>query len=263
LDKSKTYGLIGSAIFCLLTFLILWFVLMPIPLMPEEDEGIMVSFGDNPEGAGIGDGGFSKPAVENVANPVPVAVSVPKPATTSRPQEMMTQDDENALAIAAQKKKDREKQRELDMQRLEQQRQAAAAVAEQKRRQEAIAKANDLMGGSFGNGGGSGSGTSTGDTRQGNPAGSGTSGGHGWSLNGRSLIGSLATPSYPSNVEGKVTVTIRVDAAGRVINASVGSNTTISDAQTRNAALTAAKNTRFSAGNGVSVGTITYNFKLR
>ena len=262
MDKSKIYGLIGSAIFCLLTFLILWFVFMPATMIPQEDEGIMVSFGDSPEGAGIGVGGPVNPTPENVVNPVPVAVSTPKPAV-SHPQEMMTTEDENALAIAAQKKKDRERNRELDMQRLEQQRQAAAEAAEQKRRQEAIAKANDLMGGSFGNGGGSGSGTSSGDTRQGNPAGSGTSGGHGWSLNGRSLVGSLATPSYPSNVEGRVTVAIRVDAAGHVTNASVSSPTNISDAQTRSAAVAAARNTRFSAGNGVSVGTITYNFKLK
>lgn len=147
-----------------------------------------------PEGAGIGDGGSTKPTLENVANPVPVAVSAPKPACF-RPQEMMTIDDENALAIAAQKKRTEKESKNSTCGELEQQQQAAAEAAEQKRRQEAIAKANDLMGGSFGNGGGSGSGTSSGDTRQGNPAGGGTSGGHGWSLNGRSLVGSLATPS--------------------------------------------------------------------
>ncbi|HNX89147.1 MAG TPA: TonB family protein [Paludibacteraceae bacterium] len=261
MEKSNIYGIIGSAIFCLLTFLILWFVVMPAPVIPEEDEGIMVSFGDSPDGAGLGDGGVIKTDIDNV-QPAP-ALSVPKPAVASRPQELLTQDNENTIAIATQKKKEREKQRELEIQKLEQQRQVAAAAAEQKRQQEAIAKANDLMGGSFGKGGGSGSGTTAGDTRQGNPAGSGTSGGHGWSLSGRSLVGSLATPSYPSNVEGKVTVAIRVDANGHVTNASVGSPTTISDAQTRNAAVSAARNTRFSGGSGVSVGTITYNFKLK
>ena len=86
---------------------------MPAPVIPEEDEGIMVSFGDSPDGAGLGDGGVIKTDIDNV-QPAP-ALSVPKPAVASRPQELLTQDNENTIAIATQKKKEREKQRELQI----------------------------------------------------------------------------------------------------------------------------------------------------
>ena len=118
------------------------------------------------------------------------------------------------------------------------------------------------MGGLFGKGG-TGSGTTTGNTTQGNPAGSGSSGGNSWSLSGRSLNGSLVQPKYDNDVEGKVTVNIRVDASGVVIGATIGSPTTISDQATRNAALAAANGTRFTGGSGAASGTITYNFRLK
>ena len=71
------------------------------------------------------------------------------------------------------------------------------------------------------------------------------------------LIGGFSSIDTPKAIPAVV------DAAGHVTNASVSSPTNISDAQTRSAAVAAARNTRFSAGNGVSVGTITYNFKLK
>lgn len=248
--------MLGSALFCLLTFLILWFVFMPAVVRPTEDEGIMVSFGDNIDGMGFGE---MIAGVEEMSSP-------PIPKQVSEQQELITQETEKSVVVPKQQTKPKTKPvtiTEQELQQQELQRREAAAAAEAKRRQEAAARSENLVGSAFGSGGGTGSGTTEGDTRQGNPAGSGTSGGHGWSLSGRSLIGTLATPSYPNNVEGKITVSIRVDASGRVTSATVGSPTTISDAQTRSAALSAARNTRFSSGGGVSVGTITYNFKLK
>ena len=124
-------------------------------------------------------------------------------------------------------------------------------------------KANALMGGMGSNTGSTGSGSTTGNTSQGNPLGSGSSGGNSWSLNGRSLSGRLVQPSYNSNEEGRITVNIRVDANGNVTSASVGSPTNISSTELRNAAISAAKATKFTSGNGVAAGTITYNFRLR
>lgn len=247
--------MIGSAIFCLLTFLILWFVFMPTVIKPAEDEGIMVSFGDELDGLGFGD--MIAGAEELTSPPTP-----PQPAEK---QELLTQETEKTLVIPKKQTNPRTTTRQVteqDIQRQEQRRREAAAAAEARQRQEAAARSENLIGGAFGSGG-AGSGNTSGDTRQGNPAGSGTSGGHGWSLAGRSLVGSLATPAYPNNVEGRITVSIRVDASGRVTSTSIGSPTTISDSQTRNAALTAARTTRFSSGSGVSVGTITYNFRLK
>jgi TonB family protein len=172
----------------------------------------------------------------------------------------MTQTD-NSLAIAEQKKKDQEHKarEEEERRRIEAERRAA----EDKRRkeQEAIDKAN--MDGMFGNNNSSGSGTSTGITQQGNPVGQGSSGGNSWSLTGRSLIGKLVTPSYDKNEEGKITVSIRVDQNGKVTVQSIDKPTTISDVTTRNAALNAARNTRFTSGKDISTGSITYNFNLR
>lgn len=256
MERSKIYGIIGSALFCLLTFLILWFVFMPTVANPPEDEGIMVSFGDDMDGLGFGD---------MIAGVQEMQTPTAPPPQRAEQQELITQETERSVVVTKQQPNPRTTRQvtEQDLQRQEQQRQQAAAAAAERQRQEAAARSENLVGSAFGSGGGSGSGTTTGDTRQGNPAGSGTSGGHGWSLSGRSLLGSLVTPDYPNNVEGRITVSIRVDASGKVTTASIGAPTNISDAQTRSAAVIAARNTRFSGGSGVSVGTITYNFTLK
>ena len=75
-------------------------------------------------------------------------------------------------------------------------------------------------------------------------------------------MGTLVKPSYSSNVEGKITVSIRVDANGNVTSASVVPPSTISDASMHNGAITAARQTKFSGGSGVAVGTITYHYRL-
>ncbi|MDE5739653.1 MAG: energy transducer TonB, partial [Bacteroidaceae bacterium] len=73
----------------------------------------------------------------------------------------------------------------------------------------------------------------------------------------------LAKPDYAdSNSEGTVLVAIQVSASGAVISASVTSSTT-SSAALKNAALVAAKKSRFSEGDKTESGTITYRFKLR
>lgn len=251
MKKSELYGSAGSMTFMVLLLLFLFLLFMPGTKMPEE-EGIMVSFGDAIEGGG--------PMQEVQPETKPVETS-PPPASASKPvkQDLMTQDD-NSLAIAEQKKKEREAREAAERERKEQ----ARIEAERKRKeQEAIDKANALMGGMGSNTGSTGSGSTSGNTSQGNPLGSGSSGGNSWSLNGRSLSGRLVQPSYNSNEEGRITVNIRVDANGNVTSASVGSPTNISSTELRNAAISAAKATKFTSGNGVAAGTITYNFRLR
>lgn len=256
MERSKIYGIIGSALFCLLTFLILWFVFMPTAVIPPEDEGIMVSFGDDMDGLGFGD---------MIAGVQEMQTPTAPPPQRAEQQELITQQTERSVVVPKQQPKlgTIRQVTEQNLQRQEQQRRQAEVAAAERQKQEAAARSENLVGSAFGSGGGTGSGTTNGDTHQGNPAGSGTSGGHGWSLSGRSLVGMLVTPDYPSNVEGRITVSIRVDASGRVTTTSIGSPTNISDSQTRSAALSAARNTRFSSGGGVSVGTITYNFRLR
>jgi TonB family protein len=262
--KSKTYGIIGSVVSLILLFLLLWFITLS-KITKVEDEGIVVSFGDSNDGSGR-----TETPLETPSTPPP-APKTPTPKAVK--QDLMTQTDES-LALEERKRKEKEKEKReqeralqetirqqqeaIRQQQLEQERK----TAEKKRKeQEAIEKANAAMGG-FGNNSSVGSGTGSGTTNQGNPLGKGNSGGNSWSLSGRSLTGRLVSPSYDKDVEGKITVNIRVNESGSVISATIGSPTTISDAQTRNAAISAAKSTRFSSGREVSSGSITYNFKL-
>lgn len=257
MEKSKIYGIAGAVVFSLLTFLILWLVYMPERLMPTEEEGIVVSFGNDMEGMGFG---------EMIAGMDETLAPRAEPQPTEQ-QEWLTQERVETLVIPKQqpdkstRKSPSSEERERSLR--QQQQREVSATAEAQRRQEATMRSENLIGSAFGNSESTGSGDTDSDTKQGNPAGSGVSEGHGWSLAGRSLVGVLATPAYTSNVEGRITVNIRVDADGKVTGVTIGSPTNISDVQTRNASLAAARSTRFSNGSGISVGTITYNFRLR
>ena len=87
-------------------------------------------------------------------------------------------------------------------------------------------------------------------------------GGNSWSLAGRN-IKALPRPSTQFNQEGRVVVDIQVNSEGKVISATIGEGTTVSDYQTRQVALEAARKAEFSASdNKIQVGKITYTFKL-
>ena len=89
----------------------------------------------------------------------------------------------------------------------------------------------------------------------------GSPGGNSWSLPGRDIKGTLPKPSNDFKQEGKVVVQIRVNAAGKVVRASViGGN--VSDKLTQQSAIDAAKKAKFTEGDSDVIGTITYIFKL-
>lgn len=154
-----------------------------------------------------------------------------------------------------------------------------AAAEEEARRQKAAAAMNGIFGGTSGSGTNYGSGNSSygrsynvqgsacGNTTKGNPAGtgvgSGSSGSGRWSLAGRSLKGYLSEPSYNYNAEGIVVVRIRVNAAGQVVDATLGQGSTTSDQGLIQAAIAAAKKATFSAGDSDTIGSITYVFKMK
>lgn len=250
MKKSELYGLVGTVIAGILVVLLLWLIVLPGLKAPEE-EGIMVSFGETV------DGGGNSPVAQPVSKPEPAAATPTQKVTAPTKEDVITQND-NSAVIAEQKRK----QQEAALKRAQEEQEKKQAE-QKKKEQTAINNANNTMSGLFGNSNSTGTGNTSGNTQQGNPLGSGTSGGNSWSLNGRSLSGRLVNPSYDKDVEGKITVNIRVDANGNVISASIGSPTNISDASTRNAAITAAKSTRFTSGNGIAAGSITYNFNLK
>lgn len=271
--KAKIESGLLTAVIMALLFLLLWLIYIDAPRQTEE-EGIEVAFGDSEDG-----GGSEPEAVPMPAIPVTQA----PPPTPQAPSEndLMVQEDEESLALAKQReeekkrraeqeeliRKQREEQARLEAeQRAEQQRiaeeQARKAAEEQEKRD----NANNLMAGMFGNNqqGAQGSGTTQGASRQGseNPVGHGSIGGNSWSLKGRN-IKALPKPSTHFNQGGKVVVNIQVNSEGKVISATIGEGTNVSDYQTKQVALEAARKAEFSPSeNKIQVGTITYTFKL-
>ena len=268
-QKSNIIASLGTLIVLLLLFLLLWFVSMGAPVLPE-DEGIEVSFGNVPEAGG------SEPNPE--AQSVPMESVAPPPAT-SKPtnNDLMTQEDEETLALQRQREKEEKVRKETEAERLRQEKAKAAqeeaeriakekALAEKKAKEQAAKDKAAAMGSLFGNNsaGAQGSGDTKGDGLKGNPvAGHGTTGGNNWSLAGRSIKGTLPEPKNDFRQDGKVVIAIWVLPDGTVKDAQVTRGTTISDQSTLQLALSAARKAKFSESDkSIQTGTITYNFKF-
>ena len=87
-----------------------------------------------------------------------------------------------------------------------------------------------------------------------------------WDLGSREILGSLQIPEMNKiQEEGRVVVTITVDPKGNVIDTRVNNRTNTTNLQLRNAALEAARKTKFNAigGDNNQTGSITYYFKLK
>ncbi len=266
-NKSHIIATAGTILFLLLVFLLLWFIYVGVPER-EEDEGILVAFGTVEEAGGT--------YAEEPATAQP-AESVSPPPTPQAPSDndLMTQEDEESLALAQQREEEEKRKRAEEEELIRKQKEAEAAaeveriarekqLAEQRaKEQQAIENANKL-GSLFGKAESTeqGTGSTQGEGAKGNPVSKGvTPGGDAWSLNGRSLRGTLAKPSAGGVQEGKVVVAIRVNAAGKVISTTIGQGTTISEKSTQRAAIVAAEKAVFSTGDSDVVGTITYYFK--
>ena len=258
----------------LILFLLLWFVYLDSPYVPEE-EGIEVALGDYVDG-----GAEQFTPAESVPE---VVAPAPAPAAPSA-NDLVVQEDEESLALQKKAEEERkrlaaeealrEKQRQEELARIEAERLAKEKAAAEKaaREQAARDKAKSLMSGAFGNNSNSpsGSGSTTGNTTQGdvkgNPASSGSGNGPQVSLAGRNLRGKLTTPKYDTNDEGIVVVSIRVNAAGKVVEAKKWQGTNTSNEALISAAVNAAKLATFSEtaeGSPDVFGTITYNFTNR
>ena len=250
--KRHIIASVGTAIFMLLLFLLLWFIYLTA-VIPEQEEGIEVAFGEVAEA-----GGYMEEQSEAMPVPAPEPVAPPQQAAPTVEEHITTEDPE-ALALAEAKRK----QEAQEKARLEAERKAReAAEAERKAKEaEAVAKAN-AFGSLFGNSGNTtGSGESDGSGQRGNPVGHGSVGGNSWSLAGRGIKGTLPMPSNNFRQEGKVVVQIRVNAAGEVVNATITGGD-VSDKQTQQLALEAARKAKFTEGDHDQIGTITYIFKL-
>lgn len=243
---------VGTAIFLLIVFLLLWFIRLTADV-PEEEEGVEIAFGEVAEA-----GGYMAEQSESVPMPAPEPATPVQPSSPAE-EEMLTSEEQEALALAeAKKKREAEEKARLEAERKARE----AAEAERKAKEaEAVAKAN-AFGSLFGQSGNTtGSGDSQGAGQKGNPVGHGSSGGNSWSLSGRGIKGTLPQPSNTFKQEGKVVVQIRVNAAGQVVSATVKGGD-VSDKQTQQLALDAARKAKFTEGDHDQIGTITYIFKL-
>ena len=239
---------LGTILFMLLLFLLLW-VMRLTAVVPEPEEGVEIEFAevDIEEPASRAGAYSAEPTEAAPAAPARPAEVATDPHPASPPEHIMSEEETLALERARKEKEERE----------------AAERARKQKEAEAIAKAN-AMGNLFGKTDGTnttGSGDSQGAGQKGNPVGHGTSGGGNWSLAGRGLRGTLPQPSNDFRQEGKVVVQIRVNAAGQVISATVKGGD-VSDKQTQQLALDAARKARFTEGDHDQIGTITYIFKL-
>ncbi len=269
-QKSNIIASIGTLVALLLLFLLLWFVYMGAPVLPE-DEGIEVAFGDVREA-----GGF-QPEPEHQSTPMESVTPPPAPSKPAN-NDLMTQEDEETLAVQRQRDKEEKARKEAEAERLRQEKAKAAqaeaariakekALAEQKAKEQAAKDKAAAMGSLFGNNaaGAQGTGDSKGEGQKGNPvAGYGTSGGNSWSLDGRSIKGALPKPENDFNQDGTVVVSIWVLADGTVKDAQVARGTNVSDQATLQLALNAARKAKFSESDkSIQTGTITYNFKFK
>lgn len=241
LTKSEKYAWLGTVISSIIILLILLLVFLP-GIKEEEEGGLMISFGEVEDGSGN-----SMQPSEAVALPVP-------PVNT--PEDKLLTQDKPSVLIDDSKNKPEEKPVTRPV--------TTPVVVDNKleKEEQATQRADDIIGGTFGSGTNQGSGAGTNDAPAGNPLGKGQSGGNSWSLSGRNLDGGMPKPSYNENIEGYIVLNIRVDESGAVISATF-SRGTISEKSLIDAAVVAARKTRFTKGKGTVVGTITYNFKLR
>ncbi len=275
-DKNDVIALIGSIVFHLAILLLLYFTVLKT-IVPEEDSGIMVNFGN----VNLAAGQF-EPRGEPASSDM-TAAPPPQSAPPTPREEMITQDMEESVSLTNKKKEEERKKKEKKEQdevRRKEAEQRKAEVErkkqadEQRRKEQAI---RDRVAGAFGSSGGSencnqGDATS-GSGNQGSPFGNSDSGANegvggigSFNLNGRSIgAGGLPRPAYTIQEEGRIVINITVDPRGNVIMAEIGKGTNIDHATMRKSALEAARKAKFNSIQGTNnqSGTITYRYSLR
>ena len=221
---------------------------------------VAVNVGNVPQASGAEEpGGVQTPEPQRqevsappVVQPRPQPVQ-PKVRPKTPPAEpIKTQQHEPSLHAA-----------EVEARKEAERRAAAEAAAREAARQQVGRSVAGAFGAQSGKAGSQGT-ASSGSGNQGSPNGSAGS----YALAGRSVVsngGVLARPATSRAVDGVVRVRIVVDGAGHVTRATVAQGTNIADTSIRNAALAAARATRFNAVAGAEEqeGIITYRFKIQ
>lgn len=295
-NKDDIYGLIGSAIFHVVIFLILWFSVLRT-VAPEEDGGVLVNFGNVDLAAGTFEPKYTGQELPQETTTTPPPPPAPAPKVETPKEDLLTQDIEESVSLNDKKKKeekrkkeeaDKKRKEEVQKEQIQKQKDAEAKrLAEEARKKaEAAKKAEEerkraeaiknKVAGAFGIG--SAEGNSQGDGNQGSGnqgspfgnsdhgANEGVGGYGSFNLNGRSIgAGGLPRPAYTIQEEGRIVINITVNPKGKVIFAEIGRGTNIDNASMRKSALDAAKRATFNSISGANnqSGTITYLYKLK
>lgn len=278
--KDDIYGILGSIAFHLAILLILWFTVLKT-IVPQEDGGVLVNFGNVDAAAGIFEPQYTGQELpQETTTPPPPE---PTPQVETPKEELVTQDIEESVAIADAKKKEKEQRRKEEEKKrkeqvekeriLKQEAEKKRLADEQRKKEQAI---SNKVAGAFGMGGAPGNSqgdAASGTGNQGSPFGNSDHGanegvgGYGsFALNGRSIgAGGLPRPAYTIQEEGRIVINITVDPRGKVIFAEIGRGTNIDNSSMRKSALDAAKRATFNSISGANnqSGTITYLYKLK
>jgi TonB family protein len=273
-NNDDTAALIGTIIVHLILIVILYFSILRT-IVPNEDSGILVNFGDAYTVAGIYEPPYTARPPQQETPPQPQ----PKPIAP-KTEPLITQDKEKTVSIPDKKKNekqvtDEKAQREREEAERRRREEEARKRREEERRkqQEAISnRVSNAFGMASAQESRQGDATAAGIGNQGNPFGNTdtganqNTGGFGtFNLDGRYIgQGGLPRPTDRGQEEGKIVINITVDPNGNVIMAEIGRGTNIDNAQMRTSAIAAAKRAKFNKIKGTDNqnGTITYIYKL-
>ena len=279
-SKEKLIGVIATVLLHALAVLLLYFLVLDPPPAPEE-QGVEVMIMEvEPEVEEL-----EEPEYQEIPNALADASAPADPAPESQtdaapalpvdpaPVEdpINTQEIEKSVVVKKDKPKEPKKKKPLTPEMLEKQREEAER--KKREREEALRRqaVNKEVSGAFGSVNkmkNQKDGNDTGKTK-GKTGGKAIDSGKGVSVrvgNRKLGAGGLIKPNYNKQAEGKVVVNVTVDPSGNVVRASINAGLSdTSNSGLRNAALAAARKTKFNEIEGVDneTGTITYIFRLK
>ena len=279
-SKEKLIGVIATVLLHALAVLLLYYLVLDPPPAPEE-QGVEVMIMEiEPEEEEL-----EEPEYQEIPNALADASAPADPAPESQtdaapalpvdpaPVEdpINTQEIEKSVVVKKDKPKEPKKKKPLTPEMLEKQREEAER--KKREREEALRRqaVNKEVSGAFGSVNkmkNQKDGNDTGKTK-GKTGGKAIDSGKGVSVrvgNRKLGAGGLIKPNYNKQAEGKVVVNVTVDPSGNVVRASINAGLSdTSNSGLRNAALAAARKTKFNEIEGVDneTGTITYIFRLK
>ena len=276
--KAGSYTLVVTTAVVILLFLISWQI--PYPPPPLLDEGIEVNLGNSETGLGdippMVPGDPAPEPQQQVASTPPSQPPAPEPVTSEDEN-----DDPEAVAVPRKVEKTVARPKPTTNETVQNRKVSQQPPAPPQPKPKATMGAYSGGKGTGGNsqdafngvrnqgiaGGTGDQGKPNGNINSDNYTGNGGTGKSGVAIS-RGLTGRAITrfPSFEDdfNENAKIAVDVRVDESGRVISAAYQSRGSTSSSSTlKNIALRKAKELKFNAGEGESIGTVVFNFRLK